>query len=146
MRSREVKHLGQRHPALWQGRGKNTWLQSSLVQPPHQSGAPLAVPDVPALPHLPPPSAPPALHHFLPFPPGAGGGRWAVSRCAAFALQLSEIPELMQEKGRRNVEKNNGWIETRRARHLPPWLSLLLRQTETPLKGLGPIHLSPIRT
>lgn len=62
MRSREVKHLGQRHPALWQGRGKNTWLQSSLVQPPHQSGAPLAVPDVPALPH------------FLPFPPGAGGG------------------------------------------------------------------------
>lgn len=77
---------------------------------------------------------------------GAGGAQWAVSRCAAFALQLSEIPELMQEKGRRNVEKNNGWIETRRARHLPPWLPLLLRQTETPLKGLGPIHLSPIHT
>lgn len=73
-------------------------------------------------------------------------GRGAVSRCAAFALQLSEIPELMQEKGRRNVEKNNGWIETRGARHLPPWLPRLLRQTETPLKGLGPIHLSPIHT
>lgn len=79
------------------------------------------------------------------FLPGRGGGG-GVSRCAAFSLQLSEIPELMQEKGRRNVEKNNGWIETRGARHLPSWLPLLLRQTETPLKGLGPIHLSPIRT
>lgn len=118
LRPGEVKCLGHRHAASWQGQGENSWLPSSLcTSPPMRHSAHYTF-------------LAPLLSKTLCLLP-----LFPAAVLLAFPAQLPETPKLLEEQGAKNIKSR---IEPRKMRCFPPWLLLLLAWTENPHCGLAP--------